>query len=923
MKLTKKLISAVLTAAIVTLSFTGVIADDTITSKNLLGNVDFESEMITTSDWGFKGTEKNWYITGGGQSTEQKKSESHSLKLNNATAGQRIALTAGTSYRLTAWVMADSATSAPDMGFYDGANDWPSSNSIWSTSIDATTEWKQFTLDFECSTSQDYVICLMTWNDNANVYFDDVSLVSFEKEYNGNGIQNGNFANGTDGWTIDGSGTASANNGVLTASGTVRVSQTVTGLENGTYNLIAYAANSDIKETGISYFYAKSDGHVMVSTSIPENNSIQKIIVPNVIVDNGTCDIGLYLDNSETVTLDNISFEPADAKRVPFYKGGEISKLTYIETVGNGKFYRVDGTQADALQILAENGFNMARIRLLDDPGPGHGDGTYYLPEGYMTEEDCLRLARRAKDKGMAIEFTIAYSDFWVDGEKQMVPHRWQEEITAQGLTDEALVSYLEEKISDYTEDIMEKLIAQGTCPEFVSIGNEIQVGILFNHYKSNNGLYNNAAYLARFVNAGAKAVRKTSPETKIILHSDNGGRVSKRNTFMNVIKNSDVDFDVIGVSYYPFYNEDNTPIEKKTSIDNVVSEFNSFINTYDKDVIIMETGYNWAEKRGDNEEGQLHDSGYYQYIYGESQEGQRAFLTELYSKLKQVAGGRCLGDLYWDPVMIYDGGGYKTGWAQKEDGGWTQGNVVSNSTIFDFGGKAVAGQLAMKYNTDANDNLLITGKLASGSDIVTEKRITFTVNGEKYNTSTDKFGEYIVSVPYPSGGKLNISLKGSSTTLNKNAVYDGILITDCDFTDFDKNTDADPDPASSPQPTPTATPIPTATPTTTPTTAPTTTPTTTPADTPAPEGAYIADITATMNPDGIISYKTDYDADGKTATFFVALYDNSGKLIACTLDKKEASFGTVSDGEYTIKAFLWDNNQCSLCPAKDTTVNK
>ena len=59
-----------------------------------------------------------------------------------------------------------------------------------------------------------------------------------------------------------------------------------------------------------------------------------------------------------------------------------------------------------------------------------------------------------------------------------------------------------------------------------------------------------------------------------------------------------------------------------------------------------------------------LQDSGYYQNIYGETQSGQRAFLTELYAKLKQVLGGRCIGDLYWDPVMVYDGGTGQIGWA-------------------------------------------------------------------------------------------------------------------------------------------------------------------------------------------------------------------------------------------------------------------
>ena len=115
----------------------------------------------------------------------------------------------------------------------------------------------------------------------------------------------------------------------------------------------------------------------------------------------------------------------------------------------------------------------------------------------------------------------------------------------------------------------MKKLIAQGTQPEYVSVGNEIQVGMLFNKQSSNNGLYNNAAYLARLLSAGAKAVRETSPETDIIFHSDNGGNLYRRSTFINALRTVDDSlYDVIGVSYYPFYNA-------AYSIDTVVNDFN------------------------------------------------------------------------------------------------------------------------------------------------------------------------------------------------------------------------------------------------------------------------------------------------------------------------------------------------------------
>lgn len=829
--------------------------NEDVLSKNLLSNSDFEMELLGSQSWKYPET-GGWYndYEGIGERTSDKKhGGDYSAKLQNATFGQRVHLEAGSAYRLTAYVMSDSSTSSPDMGFYDGNQGYSSSYPIKIENINATTEWQEVTVEFECTSTQDYVICLMTWDDSVNVYFDDVSLYEIEIPYDGGGIVNGNFADST-GWTVTGSGEIS--DGMFSVSGSgyeTRLSQKVTGIENGIYDVTAYVTSSDI--SGIAYLYAKSEGHTMASTAIPQTSTKMKVTVPGVEVDNGSFDVGLYAEGSSSITIDNVSLSASEETRVQFLKGGEISKLTYVEDNG-AKFYYSDGTEGDALQIMAENGFNLARIRLLDDPGKGHGDGEFYLPAGYMTEEDCLDLARRAKDKGMQICFTFAYSDYWVDGEKQMVPYAWQQEINEQGLTGESLVKYLENKVYDYTADVMQKLIEQGTQPEYVSIGNEIQVGMLFNKNSSNNGLYNNASYLARLLASGAKAVRDVSPESKIIFHSDNGGNLYRRSNFISAIRTVDSSlFDVIGVSYYPFYNKD-------YSIDTVVNDFSKVISEFDKDVIIMETGYNWSEKRGDGYEGQLEDSGYYNDIYGETQNGQRAFLTELYAKLKQVAGGRCIGDMYWDPVMVYDGGDYTIGWAISENGDWTKENVVSNSTIFDFTGKEVEGQRAMRYNTNSNDNINITGKVSSHGVAVSEKEITFTVNGEKYNVTTDKFGEYIVSVPYPENEKFEISANGSSNTYNIDAPYDGILVSGVDFNEFDTSADQD---------------------------------------------EHTVKLRASADANGIVF---NVDTNVENGNLYVAVFDEDGMLTGIRLNESAGSFDGLDNGKYNIKAFIWDTDQ-------------
>lgn len=856
----KKIISAV-TAAAMTLSC-GIYAAADSDTTNLITNGDFEDVSFSAiGDWTFK-TYDVWYSGG----TVETDGSNHYASVTNTGIGQNVAVTQGTPYRLTARVK---TTGTVSLCIQNGEAAYPGdlTNATLASKEFSNTDWQTVTVDYDGSVITSHLFVYLWSESGVTTCIDDVSLVEYEIPSE---IVNPKFEDSLDGWTETGDGTAMVNDGVLTITNPAEgdtVNQTVTNLEDGKYNLTALAKTTNIE--GEAYIYAKTDDHTTATAAIPQTAAMGTVVVPNVTVVDGRCEIGVYAKGGATVTVDNFALTPSESTRVEFLKGGEISKLTYVESQG-GKFYRADGTEGDALQIMAENGFNLARIRLLDDPGKGHGDGTYYLPEYFMTEKDCLQLARRAKEKGMQILFSFAYSDYWVDGEKQIIPHRWQEEITAKKLSGEAKYAYLENKTYEYTKDVMQKLIEQGTRPEYVSIGNEIQVGLFFGNQKDKNcmwdsAMYNNADMLARFLNAGARAVREVSPETKIVMHSDNGGKLSKRPTFMSLL--SKTDYDVIGVSYYPFYNAD-------VSIDTVVSEFNSLISTYNKDVIVMETGYNWNEyKKGGPWDGQLKDSGYYQNIYGESQAGQRAFLTELYAKLKQVSGGRCIGDCYWDPVMIHDDA-YKIGWAQRESDDYSDGNVVPNSTIFDFDGKAVEGQKAMKYNTNSSDTLLISGTVTNGGKAVTDKTLTFTVGDEKYNTVTDKFGSYIVAVPY-SDSDIALSLKGSEQT--KTVTPNGsFIVTNVDFTSHD--------------------------------------------------GSEADGIRLKGGRDkGVISYSADYTAPrGKEGelNLWAALYDGEGRLLEVK-QGRNGSFSHKDNGErYSIRAFLWANSGEPMYGIEDAGID-
>ena len=763
----KRFIAYISAAAMLSTAFAAMTAVPAAAAdeENLLANGGFESAVQWSNTYTATGA---WYCYKEGDNfawttTEQYTTGSQSGTVWNGKIGQLVALETG-DYTLTAYVLTWGANGV--LGLYDTGI-----SAVATTSLpDTNGIWQEVSLDITCATDASYVVQFSS-SDGTTVCVDDISLTKKEAV---NSITNADFSDGTSGWTLSG-GKASVNNGALQIKGnkyTQTVSQTLTGLDAGTYDLTLDVTNSAI--SGTYYAYAKAAGHTMVSTALPQTLAAMTVTVPGIATA-GTVEIGVYAAGSSTITLDNFCLSTSAESRLPLLKGGEISKLTYVEDNG-GTFYRADGTEGDALQIMAENGFNLARIRVLNDPGKGHGDGTYYLPEGYQTVDDCLELARRAKAKGMQIEFTFAYSDYWVDGDKQIIPHEWQEEMTARGITATAdKVDYLEDKVESYTKDVLRQLVAQGTTPEYVSIGNEMQAGMFFGTGYEGD-LYYKKDYLLRFVNAGAKAVREVCPSAKVVIHTDNGGKVFEwlnanwdATAYQYLLKRAD--YDVMAVSYYPYYNSD-------ISIDDIVTEFNYCVNNLNKDVMIMESGYNFNAKRSDGYEGQLQDNGYYQSSYGESETGQRAFLTELYNKLKTVSGGRCIGVSYWDPIMITD----NVGWAISESGDYTQGNVISNSTIFKFNGRPTDGQLAMKHNTNSNDKILITGKLTKDNAVYANGSATLHINGANYAVTSDAYGDYIAAVSYPSGD-LTITADHSEQSYTKDAPTDGILVSGVNFT--------------------------------------------------------------------------------------------------------------------------------------------
>ncbi len=213
--------------------------------------------------------------------------------------------------------------------------------------------------------------------------------------------------------------------------------------------------------------------------------------------------------------------------------GADISWVDQQESRGT-KFSDEEG-ERDVLEIMKSKGFNWIRLRLFVDPTSENG----YSAEGFCGTERTLMMAKRIKEAGMKFLLDFHYSDNWADPGKQFKPAAWEHMNGSQ----------LEGTVYNYTRDIIEQLIAQGTTPDMVQIGNEINHGMLWPSGKVENSSYMSLGVILRCASAG---VRAADPNIKVMLHTACGGQNEESVAFFDKIIAQDVVFDVIGQSYYP-----------------------------------------------------------------------------------------------------------------------------------------------------------------------------------------------------------------------------------------------------------------------------------------------------------------------------------------------------------------------------------
>ena len=358
---------------------------------------------------------------------------------------------------------------------------------------------------------------------------------------------------------------------------------------------------------------------------------------------------------------------PIDGLIPDFIMGADVSMLAQIEASG-GKFY-AQGVEKDCLEILRDHGVNWIRLRIWNDPTDKDGKP---LGGGNNDLDRTVEIAARAKALGFKFLLDFHYSDWWADPSKQDMPKAWV------GLDS----SELNHAIYDYTAEVVQTLADAGAMPDMVQIGNEVNGGMLWPAGKiwaqgsEEVGGYDGFAELLK---QGIQAIRDNDshsddPEkrVRIAIHLADGGNNELYRSVFDELTARNVDFDVIGLSYYNFWHG---PMER------FISNMNDISKRYQKDVVILETAYAYTLADSDGYPNLLGGGDKDIGDYKPTVQGQATAIRDVMLAVAEVPNDRGLGIFYWE-----------TEWIAAEGAGWAtgQGNAWENLALFDFDGNAL-----------------------------------------------------------------------------------------------------------------------------------------------------------------------------------------------------------------------------------------
>ena len=493
-------------------------------------------------------------------------------------------------------------------------------------------------------------------------------------------LVNPGFEAGLDGWTVTGTSTAAkvesdghSGSSRLThwsaSDYSVSTTQTLTGLKPGWLTVSAWVKSGgalDASTLGLTGCGVDD----ATTTPITEQDNAWVRLAVSAFVTRGRCTVELKTagPGGAWASFDDVGITAGRVTRD--IRGGDLSGLAKNEDFGATYAYS-DGTPGDAVQILADSGMNLGRLKVWVNPADRYNEITHVVAMG-----------KRIRAAGMKLMVDFHYSDRWADPGAQGVPAAWS------GYTPEQLAT----AVHDHTRAVLDALKAAGVTADYVQVGNEINSGMLWPWGQTwdvnpsdgvSGAQWDN---LAAFLKAGAQAVKEVNPKTKVILHLTNiNNGIGSFTWWLDEITARSVPFDLIGLSYYGYWHG---------SLADMQNTISTLSDRYNRDVMVVETAYPFT--LADDQppwENVINLPSELVAGYPATPEGQAAEVRAVQDAVAAAPGGRGIGTVYWEPA-----------WTDVAGNGWdpadpASGNAWENQALFDFNGRLLPA--AQEYAPD------------------------------------------------------------------------------------------------------------------------------------------------------------------------------------------------------------------------------
>ena len=452
-------------------------------------------------------------------------------------------------------------------------------------------------------------------------------------------------------------------------------------------------------------------------------------------------------------------------------RGMDISSYLALKKAGV-KYYDYEGNETPLLKVLHDNGINYIRIRIWNDPF--NADGETYGGGGNDVSTG-VEIAKEAAQYDMKVLLDFHYSDFWAEPAVQLIPKAWKKDVN----NTEKMCS----DVYDFTKESIQKFKDGGANIGMVQVGNEITNGLLGIYSNRDKGESFNVIWgdkkksteVNKYLKAGIKAVRECTPQALVALHLETPN-VWKYKTIMNTWKRDNVDYDVLGSSYYPFWS-----IAAKANTPKTLKDVQTLAASYGKMFAVFETSWVNSLNDGDGTPNSIGDStntGAYEV----GPQGQVNELTDLYDTVLSQDNG--LGTFYWEGAWIPVKAGwtnweynkqiadqYGTGWASKGALGYFPdskmyykgkaawgGTSWDNQALFDINGYPLQSLKFYKDSISKGKEQIIALKIVdkNGKEVYATQYVKVEV-GKTRKITLPKFSGY-----YPKNKNYNMTLKGT-----------------------------------------------------------------------------------------------------------------------------------------------------------------